>query len=174
MTRYRIRCQWVLIVGWLLLAATGSAMAHGKEKHPEKAKMNQHMQAMMAAKEQVPEDYRIMERTPIIPDAESLARGAALYAENCAVCHGDKGDGKGPAAAALPTPPANFLDTRHSSMYKPGEKYWIIGNGSGATGMPAFPDLSTADRWHLINHLLSLQENVKREELFEPEKKHHD
>jgi len=156
-----------------LLAAAGSAMAHGKEDHAAKAKMDKHMQAMMAAKEQVPEDYRIMERTPIIPDAESLARGAELYSENCAVCHGDKGDGKGPAASALPTPPANFLDTHHSSMYNPGEKFWIIKNGSGETGMPAFTNLSPADRWHLVNHILSLQQDENLEDLFPAEKSHH-
>lgn len=139
-----------------VLITTGLAVAHGNEKHPEKTKMDQHMQAMMAVKGKVPEDYRVMERTPIVPDAESLARGKELFAQNCTVCHGENGDGKGPAAAALPTPPANFLDTHHSGMYNPGEKYWIIGNGSGATGMPGFPNLSPADRWHLINHILSL------------------
>lgn len=157
MTRYRIRCQWLLFVGWFLLTASGSAMAHGKEDHAAKSTMDEQMQAMMVAKEQVPEDYRIMERTPIFPDAESLARGAQLYSENCAVCHGDKGDGKGPAAAALPTPPANFLDAHHSGMYNPGEKFWIIGNGSKGTGMPPFPGLPPADRWHVINYILSLQ-----------------
>lgn len=169
MTRYRL----CLIAGWILLAATGPAMAHGKVDHTTKSTMDKHMQAMMAAKEQVPEDYRIMERTPIIPDAESLARGAELYSKNCAVCHGDKGDGKGPAASALPTPPANFLDAHHSGMYNPGEKFWIIDNGSKGTGMPPFPGLSPADRWHLINHILSLQQSQSLEDLFTPEKAHH-
>ncbi len=168
MTRYRL----CLIVGWILLAATGSAMAHGKEDHATKSTMDKHMQTMMAAKEQVPEDYRIMERTPIIPDAESLALGAALYSESCAVCHGDKGDGKGPAAFALPTPPANFLDTHHSGMYNPGEKFWIIGNGSKGTGMPPFPGLSPADRWHVINYILSFQQSQSLEDLFTPVKTH--
>ncbi len=134
-----------------------SAFAHGKKKHPEKGKMNQHMQAMTAVKDKVPEDYRVMERTPIAPDEDSLAQGKKLYGRNCTVCHGDKGDGQGPAAAALPTAPANFLDVQHSGMYNPGEKFWIIGNGTGATGMPPFKNLSPAERWHLINYLLSLQ-----------------
>lgn len=164
------------LFGLLLLSLVwaGSVTAHGKERHPEKAKMGKHMQAMMAVKEKVPENLRIMERTPVIPGAASLQRGKELFARNCAVCHGNRGDGKGPAAAALQTPPASFLDTKHSGMYNPGEKFWIIGNGTGATGMPPFPGLSDADRWHLINHILSLQQEETAEDLFAPKMMPHD
>jgi len=164
MTEFRFIRRLSLCTLLLVIAAAGSVSAHGQEKHSERTKMDQHMRAMMAVKDQVPEDYRVMERTPIIPDAESLARGEKLFVRNCAVCHGEKGDGKGPAAAALQTPPANFLDIHHSGMYDPGEKYWIIGNGSGATGMPPFPGLSPADRWHLVNHILFLQQDQTRED----------
>lgn len=34
--------------------------------------------------------------------------GRALYAENCAVCHGDGGRGDGPAAAGLTPPPTDL------------------------------------------------------------------
>lgn len=174
MSEFRLMSRLILFALLTLIVAAGSALAHGKEKPPAKTKMDQHMQAMMAVKEKVPEEYRIMERTPIIPDQQSLARGQELFGRNCAACHGEKGDGEGPAAAALPTAPASFLDTHHSGMYNPGEKYWIIGNGSGTTGMPAFPDLGPADRWHLVNHILSLQQEEKLEELFTSERPHHD
>lgn len=145
---------WVLL---LSIAFAASVFAHGKENHAERSAVDKHMQAMMAVKEKIPEEYRLMERTPVLPDEASLARGNTLFAKHCAACHGEKGDGKGPAAAALPTPPANFLDTGHSGMYNPGEKYWIVGNGTGETGMPGFPQLPPKDRWHLVNYILSLQ-----------------
>ena len=158
MFKLRHRKGFTLLLPLLLLAATAlSACAHGKEDHAEKPKPDSHMRAMMAAKDQIPEDYRIMERTPILPDEDSLASGKALFRRNCAVCHGEKGDGQGPAAAALTTAPANFLDTQHSAMYNPGEKFWIIGNGSGATGMPPFKAFSPAERWDLVNYIISLQ-----------------
>jgi mono/diheme cytochrome c family protein len=116
------------------------------------------MQSMLAVKEGVPEEYRIMERTPVIPDDESLQQGEKLFLQNCGVCHGEKGDGKGPAAAALKPPPANFLEKKHSAIYGPGEKYWIIDKGTGKTGMPAFPQLTPVDRWHLVNYILHLQQ----------------
>ncbi|MBE1282983.1 MAG: c-type cytochrome [Rhodobacteraceae bacterium] len=35
-------------------------------------------------------------------------RGAALYRQNCASCHGPTGAGDGPLVADLPVPPANL------------------------------------------------------------------
>ena len=141
-----------------------SGWASGKGQHSHGEEMTDHMQAMQSAKKDIPEEYRIMERTPIFADAESLNRGGELFTQNCSVCHGEKGNGKGPAAAAMQTPPANFLDISHSSTYNPGEKYWIIGHGTETTGMPAFSQLSPVDRWHLVNHILQIQQNKPAEQ----------
>jgi len=40
--------------------------------------------------------------------ADDVARGRALYLQNCAPCHGLNGEGAGPMARALTTPPANL------------------------------------------------------------------
>lgn len=145
----------------ILMIADTSAMASGKGHHHPEDEMSEHMKSMQAVKEGVPEEYQVMERTPILPDEESLQSGRKLFLQNCAVCHGEKGDGKGPAAAALKTPPANFLDSKHSSIYGPGEKYWIISNGSGSTGMPSFAQFTPVQRWNLVNHILQLQQSVQ-------------
>lgn len=43
---------------------------------------------------------------PLAPTAPpDLARGAALYAQNCASCHGVTGDGHGPGSVRLDPPP---------------------------------------------------------------------
>ncbi|MGH6975300.1 MAG: copper homeostasis membrane protein CopD, partial [Stellaceae bacterium] len=43
---------------------------------------------------------------PTVPyDAASVDRGTAIYAQNCALCHGADGKGDGPAAAGLPIKP---------------------------------------------------------------------
>src|SRR3546814_6216377 len=48
---------------------------------------------------------------PLAPrSAPDLARGAKLYAENCAMCHGATGAGNGPGAAGLDPPPIAFTD----------------------------------------------------------------
>ena len=131
--------------------------ASGQKKEENIKSKSDHMQAMRALKERVPMELRIMERTPIYPDEQSLARGEELYNQQCAVCHGRQGRGDGPAASGLQTPPANFLDERHSNIYGPGEKFWLIANGSNETGMPSFSQLSPIDRWHLVNYIYHLQ-----------------
>jgi mono/diheme cytochrome c family protein len=156
------------VTGFLLVAQT--LWAHGDEKHPENNQQTSHMQAMYALKDKIPQGYRIMERTPIVPDQESITSGKVLYQQRCALCHGDDGRGNGPAANGLETPPANFLDLEHSSIYGPGEKYWIIGNGSGETGMPAFQHIDPVDRWHLVNYIYDLQASADKKD---GDKHHH-
>lgn len=149
----------VLTVLMLLIVGAGSKLwAHGHEQHMSAEEMQMHMQQMMALKQQVPEEYRIMDRTPIAPDAPSLKHADQLYQQFCAACHGSDGDGDGPAAASMEPAPANFHDLDHSKIYGPGEKYWIIGNGSGKTGMPGFADeLKPKDRWDLVNYIYQMQ-----------------
>ena len=144
------------VITFTIFIAT-TCWANGKNGHDHGHGMSDHMKAMYALKEKIPKDYQLMERTPIIPDRESLNIGASLFSQQCAVCHGQQGRGNGPAAKGLKTKPANFLDLEHSAIYGPGEKFWIIGNGSGETGMPAFPGLSLIDRWNLVNHIYQLQ-----------------
>jgi len=142
-------------------SATPVLAAGGGHHHDEET--SDHMQSMTAVKEDIPDEYSIMERTPILPSEKSLQQGQKLFLKNCSVCHGGEGDGKGPAAAALKTPPANFLDKKHSAIYGPGEKFWIIGHGTEQTGMPAFSHLTPMDRWNLVNHILQLQQGDEKE-----------
>src|SRR5688500_10004168 len=48
---------------------------------------------------------------PLVPSAlPDLARGAKLYAESCASCHGAKGEGPAPQMAPMDPPPIAFAD----------------------------------------------------------------
>src|SRR3546814_1922684 len=52
---------------------------------------------------------------PLAPArSPDLARGATLYGQNCASCHGMSGDGRGPDAARLDPPPIAFSDAAHA------------------------------------------------------------
>ncbi|HEX9833402.1 MAG TPA: cytochrome c [Mycobacterium sp.] len=130
------------------------------------------MAQMEAFKKTVPEDYRIMERTPVIDDQQSLLRGRSLYMLHCAVCHGSLGRGDGPGAAGMKTPPADFLDMEHSAHYGPGVKYWLIAKGSKSLGMPGHHKVPPRDIWHMVNYILALQNKVKSEGYDKPPHKH--
>jgi putative copper export protein/mono/diheme cytochrome c family protein len=83
--------------------------------------------------------------------APSVARGAHIYAENCALCHGAGGKGDGPAAAALTIRPADLLEP-HLFAHTPGDLFWLVSHGKGDGAMPGFAGtLSSADRWDVIN-----------------------
>lgn len=86
-------------------------------------------------------------------DAKVLADGKKLADVNCASCHGPKGMGDGPAAAALNPKPANWTSDKVSKETD-GELFWKISNGRGA--MPPWKHLPEKDRWTLINYIRSL------------------
>ncbi|UUX94464.1 cytochrome c/FTR1 family iron permease [Aquabacterium sp. J223] len=78
-----------------------------------------------------------------------LPRGAALYAQQCASCHGATGAGDGPAAARLDPPPVAFTDRERASQRSLQSLYQSITQGVAGTSMPAFAALSEDDRWAL-------------------------
>jgi len=87
---------------------------------------------------------------PLAPDAvPDLARGAALYAQSCASCHGVSGDGAGPAAEGLDPPPIAFDDVARARERGAFALYQVIGQGLEGTAMPGFSDLPAEDRWSL-------------------------
>ena len=81
-----------------------------------------------------------------IPD---LARGAGLYAQNCASCHGLHGDGLGPDAAGLQPRPVAFRDADRARERSPFALYQVIGQGLDGTAMRSFSELPSQDRWAL-------------------------
>ena len=45
-------------------------------------------------------------------EASEYSQGKDIYENKCQMCHGPKGDGKGPAAAAFNPKPTNFNDSK--------------------------------------------------------------
>ncbi len=87
---------------------------------------------------------------PLAPaKAPDFARGATLFAQNCASCHGAAGDGRGPNAAKLATPPIAFTDVTRARQRSPFALYQVIDQGIGGTAMQSFSSLPSDDRWAL-------------------------
>ena len=81
--------------------------------------------------------------------APDLVRGAALFAGQCAACHGKDGHGDGPAAASLQPKPTDFHDAARMQSKSIYALYNTITLGVDGTAMRAFKELSDDDRWAL-------------------------
>jgi high-affinity iron transporter len=87
---------------------------------------------------------------PLAPaKAPDLARGAASFGHNCAGCHGEAGDGHGPDAAKLDTPPTAFTDADRGRQRSLFGLYQVITQGLDGTAMASFEALPADERWAL-------------------------
>jgi mono/diheme cytochrome c family protein len=84
--------------------------------------------------------------------APEVSRGRALFAERCAVCHGETGAGDGAVATSLSPPPADFTRARFSTE----RLVHVLREGVPGTAMPAQPGLVAGDRAALIAYVQSL------------------
>ena len=94
--------------------------------------------------------------------APDPARGAALFAANCAACHGAQGRGDGAAARDLDPKPADFHDAARMAERSVYGLYNAITLGVAGTSMAPFPALSEEDRWALALHTATLGASPER------------
>src|SRR5688500_2694118 len=86
------------------------------------------------------------------------ARGHALYSQNCSSCHGDKGLGDGPAAAASPIPIPPVGSAELLPDLTPTLAYNVVSVGVRGTPMPSFgASLTPQDRWNVVNYIYALR-----------------
>lgn len=90
--------------------------------------------------------------------------GQKLFVTNCAACHGEKADGKGPAAIALkdiwgiPAAPSDLRQPHLRCGDTPADMFRILATGLNGTPMVSFDKVLTEDqRWDIIAHLISLR-----------------
>jgi len=74
--------------------------------------------------------------------------------QNCVPCHGTSHKGDGPAAAALPTKPADWTSDKVQKETD-GELFWKISNGRGP--MPPWKHLPEKQRWEIVNYIRTLK-----------------
>ena len=90
---------------------------------------------------------------PLAPrSAPDVTRGAALYQEHCASCHGSTGQGNGPDAAGMDPPPIDFTDRERAGQRSIFALEQVIAQGLEGTEMKSFRDLPSQDRWALAFH----------------------
>jgi mono/diheme cytochrome c family protein len=102
--------------------------------------------------------------------AALVERGRALYAENCAQCHGESGAGDGFGAPFLVPPPRDlvaaeykFRTTSSGGLPTDEDLFRIISRGANGTGMPPWQHLlGDDDRWALVEYVKTLSPKFER------------
>ncbi len=122
----------------------GGGMMGGSPRHPY---------VMMGG---IPEAYRSL-TNPLPRTEKTVERGASVYQQNCASCHGATGEGDGPASRGLNPPPANLAWLSQMPMVEWDPfMYWSVAEGGAplGTAMPAYKGvLSKNDVWAVIAYI---------------------
>lgn len=87
-----------------------------------------------------------------------LTRGRTVYENNCAVCHGSSGNGKG-VVASYPGFPVlvDWMDSMYERVKFPdGRLFFVITHGQGnMSGYGAW--IPVRDRWAVVSYIRALQ-----------------
>ena len=126
-----------------------------------KADAHEVTRACRAAREDVVTRFGLR-TTPA--ERPSLARAERLYVDNCAVCHGAKGDANTDRARELDPSPASFKDRERLNALAPFRVYNALTFGVPGTAMASFDALPASDRWSLAFYVFRLGHEGDREE----------
>lgn len=109
-----------------------------------------------------PKEYKayLKMKNPFKAGPDVLEAAKSLYDKHCKKCHGENGDGEGPAAKDLNPLPKDFRDPLITKA-PDGHIFWSILTGSPDTDMGAFgpsseKNLSEDDIWKLVVYIRHL------------------
>ena len=98
---------------------------------------------------------------PVKSSPESLTRAKKWWGLDCAMCHGNNGDGKGDLATDMKLKIADFTDPSTLKDHTDGEIFYIIKNGH--QDMPAEgPRIKVEENWDLVNYVRSLSKGKEQ------------
>lgn len=113
----------------------------------------------------VPGDYEKL-KNPVLRNDESIRNGMAHFADHCATCHANNGDGDTDTGRSL-FPPAPDMRLAATQDLSDGALFYIIEHGVRFTGMPAWGTGTTEGEessWHLVNFIRHLPRLTAEEE----------
>lgn len=157
-----MRCL-LLVLGALLLASSGilTAQQTGIQEKPKES------QAATSDSKIPPEEATRKNSVPSTP--EGLAEARRFYKYQCAMCHGENGDGKGDLVETMKLKMNDWRDASSLAGRTDGELFYILTNGRGA--MVGEGDRTKENmRWNLINLVRSFSKKDSKEKAAETPK----
>lgn len=95
-------------------------------------------------------------KSPIPVTSQTLERGAKLYQDNCAVCHGGAHYPNSLLHKAVYPGAPQFL-TKSVADVSDNNLFWVIKHGVRFTGMPAWEyNMTDNDIWTVVNFLKNI------------------
>src|SRR5580693_2113143 len=92
---------------------------------------------------------------PVKPTAESQAHAKKQYGYDCAMCHGENGNGKGDLVGDMKLTLKDYTDPAALKDLTDGQIFYIIKNGKGQ--MPGEGDRAKPDDiWNMVIYVRSL------------------
>jgi mono/diheme cytochrome c family protein len=149
--------------GALLLASSGVLIAqqNGAQEKPKDSQT-------AAPDSKIPPE-EAARKNPVPSTAEGLAEARRFYKYQCAMCHGENGDGKGDLADTMKLKMNDWRDASSLAGRTDGELFYVLTNGRGA--MLSQGDRIKEDmRWNLINLTRSFSKKDSKEKAAETPK----
>jgi mono/diheme cytochrome c family protein len=102
---------------------------------------------------------REMKNPPFAASDEVFQRGAQIYGQDCAFCHGTPGTDSPFGTSMYPSAPQLWRKHKTGSVVgvsddDPGETYWKVKNGVRLTGMPTYSGLLSEEQMWDVTLLL--------------------
>ena len=95
---------------------------------------------------------------PLAADPYRVARGAKLFAMQCAPCHGASGKGDSPVKSILNFSPDDLTSAK---MKARSDAYIFATIRDGASHMPALADaMSVEETWEVVLYVRSIEERA--------------
>lgn len=93
---------------------------------------------------------------PVKPTAESQAKAKTIYQIDCAMCHGDNGNGKTDLAKAMGVTIPDFTDSKTMGSKLDGELFNIVRNGKDKMPPEAAGRANDHMVWNLIIYIRNM------------------
>lgn len=87
------------------------------------------------------------------PNPESQAKAKRLYSQDCAMCHGDNGDGKTDLASSMEMKLGDWTDPKTLANTQDSDMFNAIRNGKGKMPAEAEGRAGNKEVWHLILYI---------------------
>jgi mono/diheme cytochrome c family protein len=102
-----------------------------------------------------PPEYQLKDPLPVTID--NIDAGKRIWTRECAVCHGDEGEGQGIYRMGIEPVPPNFNNPANYIPYVDADYFWRVSEGVPWTAMPTWKLVYNAtERWQLVQYIRTM------------------